>query len=68
MKVDAYNDINAYLSRLSGNSVNTIEDVVEFNAKNSGTEGAEMGDVPAFPSGQVPTHCFSNCFAANEAG
>lgn len=52
-KVDAYNGINSYLSSLSGTEVKTFEDIVAYNAQNAGTEGAEAGDIPAFPSGQV---------------
>ena len=53
VKVDAYNGINAYLSELSGTDMKCVEDVIDFNDKNAGTEGAWPGDVPAFPSGQV---------------
>lgn len=56
MKVDAYNGINAYLSQLSGTRMKTIEDIVKYNAENSGTEGANPGDHSAFPSGQVSSH------------
>ena len=53
MKTDAYNDINAYLSQLSESSVKSVENIYAFNIQNAGTEGAEPGDVPGFPSGQV---------------
>lgn len=56
MKVDAYNGINAYLSQLSGTQMKTIEDIVKYNAENPGTEGANPGHHPAFPSGQVSSH------------
>ena len=52
-KVDAYNDINKYLAQLTETSIRKVEDVVEFNDRNTGTEGANAGDIPAFPSGQV---------------
>lgn len=52
VKVDAYNGINAYLSQLSGTRMKTIEDIVKYNAENSGSEGANPGDHSAFPSGQ----------------
>lgn len=52
-KVDAYNGVNKYLSRLEGTKVKTVEDVVTYNEQNRGTEGAEAGDHPAFPSGQA---------------
>ena len=51
--VDAYNGINEYLSECSGTDVRSVEDIIEFNIKNRGSEGAEPGDHPAFPSGQV---------------
>lgn len=53
MKIDAYNDINAYLAGLTESPVRTVEDIVAFNSRNSGTEGSGPGDTPAFPSGQV---------------
>lgn len=53
VKTDTYNDINAYLSQLSKSSVKSLEDVVNFNTQNAGTEGALPGDMPAFGSGQV---------------
>ncbi|KAF2180472.1 amidase [Zopfia rhizophila CBS 207.26] len=56
VKVDAYNGINAYLSELSHTEIKSIEDIVEYNIRNSGTEGANPGDHPAFPSGQDNFH------------
>ncbi|CAO1606252.1 hypothetical protein XANCAGTX0491_009753 [Xanthoria calcicola] len=56
VKTDAYNNINAYLSQLSESSVKSVEDVLAFNIQNAGTEGAEPGDVPGFPSGQDDLH------------
>lgn len=53
MRVDAYNDITAYLAGLKESPVRTVEDIVAFNSRNSGTEGPSPGDTPAFPSGQV---------------
>lgn len=53
VKVDAYNDLNAYISELSESPVKSLDDVVAFNNRNSGTEGPKPGDTPAFPSGQV---------------
>lgn len=52
-KIDAYNDINAYLSELSNTSIKSVEDIIEYNDNNTGTEGAEPGDHPAFVTGQV---------------
>lgn len=52
-KVDAYNDINAYLrTHLTTSLVRTIEDVVRYNEENTGTEGGVPGMVRAFPDGQ----------------
>ena len=56
VKVDAYNGINDYLAQLSDTSMKTVEDIVDYNDRNTGTEGAEPGDIPAFPSGQVILH------------
>ena len=56
MKVEAYNGINAYLSELCSTPIKTLEDIVEYNIKNRGTEGAFPGDHPAFPTGQVSRH------------
>ena len=53
VKVEAYKGINSYLSELSETRVKTLEDVIEYNEENSGTEGAKPGDLPAFPVGQV---------------
>jgi amidase len=55
-KVDAYNDMNAYLSELSNTSIKSVEDIVEYNDNNTGTEGAEPGDHPAFMTGQVSSY------------
>lgn len=53
VKVEAFRCINSYLSELSKTHMKTLEDVVEYNEVNSGTEGAKPGDHPAFPTGQV---------------
>lgn len=68
VKVDAYNGINAYLSRLSETSILTTEDVVAFNSKNAGTEGPKPGDIPAFPSGQVLVRDYPDRLIADEVG
>ena len=51
-RVDAYNGMNAYLRTLVQSLVRSVEDVVQFNKDNDGTEGASPGVVPAYPSGQ----------------
>ena len=53
VKVEALQGINSYLSELSEIPMKTLEDVIEFNQQNTGTEGAKPGDHPAFPTGQV---------------
>ena len=55
VKVEAYNTINAYLSDLSNTSIKSVEDIVSYNERNRGTEGAYRGDVAAYPTGQVST-------------
>lgn len=52
-RVDAYNGINSYLSKLEASSVSSVEEVVDFNKQNTGSEGAEPGMIPAFPDGQA---------------
>ena len=52
VKVDAYNGIKAYLSDLEGTDIKSVEDIIAYNKANTGTEGANPGDHPAFPSGQ----------------
>lgn len=53
VKVEAYNGINSYLGELSNTDMKTVEDVIAYNEHNRGTEGADPGDHPAFPTGQV---------------
>lgn len=63
VKVEAYNGINSYLSELSDTRMKTLEDIIKYNQENSGTEGAEPGDHPAFPVGQVShSIIFTNFF------
>ena len=54
IKVDFYNNINKYLSELTNTNIKTIEDLVNYNFDNDGTEGGNpwpLG-IPAFYSGQ----------------
>lgn len=53
VKVDAYHGINSYLLELSDTCMKSVQDIIGYNNENSGTEGAQPGDHPAFPSGQV---------------
>ena len=67
VEVEAYNGINSYLSELSGTRIKTLEDIIEYNENNNGTEGANPGDHPAYPSGQVRCvasylHVFNNTY------
>lgn len=54
--VDFYNNINTYLSELSNTEIRTLEDIVQYNYDNDGSEGGypypEQGGIPAFASGQ----------------
>ncbi|KAK5189115.1 hypothetical protein LTR92_010918 [Exophiala xenobiotica] len=54
VKVDFYNNINKYLSDLTNTPIKTIQDLVQYNYDNDGTEGGNpwpLG-IPAFYSGQ----------------
>jgi amidase len=50
-KADSYNGINAYLAALGNTAIKSVEDIVTYNEANRGTEGAEPGNVTAFPTG-----------------
>lgn len=63
VKVEAFQGINSYLSELSATRMKTLEDVIEYNQDNSGTEGAKPGDHPAFPTGQVSYAIVVTCFS-----
>ncbi|TDZ34411.1 putative amidase [Colletotrichum spinosum] len=54
VKVDFYNNIKTYLAELENTSVRSLEDIVQFNLDNDGSEGGNpwpLG-IPAFYSGQ----------------
>ncbi|KAL1310757.1 hypothetical protein AAFC00_001009 [Neodothiora populina] len=64
-KVETYALTNQYLSRLTTISndpfpIQTLEDIVDFNDDNPGTEGGIAGTHPAFPDGQK---LFRECVA-----
>lgn len=59
VKAEAYNGIKSYLSELSDTEIRSVEDIVGYNIKNTGTEGAQPGDHPAFASGQVSVENFA---------
>lgn len=52
VKVDFYNDIKKYLSELGNTNIRSLEDLVQYNIDNVGTEGGLPGIHPAFGSGQ----------------
>lgn len=54
--VDAYNGINAYLAALVETPVRSVEEVIEYNVQNTGTEGGIPGTTSAFPDGQPGLH------------
>jgi amidase len=54
VKVDFYNNIKAYLSDLQNTHIRSLEDIVQYNYDNDGSEGGNpwpLG-IPAFYSGQ----------------
>lgn len=52
VKVDFYNDITKYLAELNNTAIHSLQDIVQYNIDNVGTEGGVPGTHPAFPSGQ----------------
>lgn len=54
--VDFYNNINTYLAELNNTEIRTLEDIVQYNYDNDGSEGGytypDEGGIPAFASGQ----------------
>ncbi|KAN0063032.1 hypothetical protein ACQY0O_004195 [Thecaphora frezii] len=52
IKVDFYNNIKAYLSELNNTDMKSLEDLVQYNYDNDGSEGGNPGTHPAFASGQ----------------
>ncbi|KAI1258702.1 amidase [Xylariaceae sp. FL1019] len=53
VKVDSYNDINSYLSKLVESPIRSVEDIIKYNIDNAGTEGGLPRTIPAFPDGQT---------------
>ncbi|KAH8908309.1 amidase signature enzyme [Coniochaeta sp. PMI_546] len=54
VKVDFYNNIKTYLSELQNTNIRSLEDIVQYNYDNDGSEGGNpwpLG-IPAFYSGQ----------------
>lgn len=52
IKVDFYNNIKSYLAELENTSMRSLEDIVEYNFRNAGSEGGYPNIHPAFASGQ----------------
>ena len=52
VKVDFYNDIQLYLSELENTDISSLEDIVQYNIDNYGSEGGYPDIHPAFGSGQ----------------
>ncbi|KAL4878041.1 amidase signature domain-containing protein [Aspergillus karnatakaensis] len=52
VKVDFYNNINAYLAELNNTAIRSLADIVQYNKDNSGSEGGYPSTHPAFASGQ----------------
>ncbi|PLN77183.1 amidase family protein [Aspergillus taichungensis] len=52
VKVDFYNNLKAYLAELDNTDIRSLEDLVEYNKANVGSEGGQPGIHPAFGSGQ----------------
>lgn len=52
VKVDFYNNIKTYLSELANTNIKSLEDIVQYNYDNDGTEGGHPNVLPAFYSGQ----------------
>lgn len=52
VKVDFYNNIQTYLSELTNTPMKSLEDLVQYNIDNVGSEGGTPGINPAFGSGQ----------------
>lgn len=50
--VDFYNNIKTYLAELANTNVRSLEDLVQYNLDNAGSEGGLPGVNPAFASGQ----------------
>jgi amidase len=52
VKTDFYNDIANYLAEVNNTSIRTLEDIVQYNLDNLGSEGGLPNVHPAFQSGQ----------------
>ncbi|KAI9880468.1 MAG: hypothetical protein M1830_002820 [Pleopsidium flavum] len=52
VKVDFYNNIKRYLAELENTNIRSLEDIVQYDTDNAGSEGGLPNVNPAFASGQ----------------
>ncbi|KAJ5121283.1 uncharacterized protein N7515_009244 [Penicillium bovifimosum] len=52
IKVDFYNNLRDYLAEVNNTDIRSVEDLVQYNIDNYGSEGGLPGIHPAFGSGQ----------------
>ncbi|KAA8650246.1 hypothetical protein EYZ11_003836 [Aspergillus tanneri] len=52
IKVDFYNNLKDYLAEVQNTNIKSVEDLVQYNIDNYGSEGGYPGIHPAFGSGQ----------------
>ncbi|MCJ1460251.1 hypothetical protein MMC28_010630 [Mycoblastus sanguinarius] len=52
VKIDFYNNIKSYLAEIDNTDIRSLEDIVQYNTDNVGTEGGVPNIQPAFASGQ----------------
>lgn len=52
VKVDFYNDIARYLAELNNTAIRSLQDIVDYNIQNTGSEGGLPLSHPAFKTGQ----------------
>ncbi|KAG2417682.1 hypothetical protein HFD88_008901 [Aspergillus terreus] len=52
IKVDFYNNLRDYLAEVNNTNIKSLEDLVQYNKDNYGSEGGFPGIHPAFGSGQ----------------
>lgn len=52
VKTDFFNDISSYLAELNNTAIRSLQDIVDYNINNVGSEGGIANTHPAFESGQ----------------
>ncbi|KAK8005789.1 amidase [Apiospora arundinis] len=55
VKVDFYNNIKTYLAELNNANIKSLEDIVQYNYANDGSEGADHGHLATRRSTQAKT-------------